>query len=110
LAGALFPPQVHLLTVYSTPELVLVVSNVFSYIISPRVKLLPKLTQKISWGPSVKDFVFTSDRKFAYQPGQYMEWTLPHRHADSRGSRRYFTLASSPTEADLRLQTGSAVN
>jgi ferredoxin-NADP reductase/Na+-translocating ferredoxin:NAD+ oxidoreductase RnfD subunit len=103
LAGALFPPQIHLGTLYSTPELVLVVSNIFSYIISPKVKLLPQLTQKISWGPSVKDFVFTADRKFKYRPGQYMEWTLPHQQPDNRGSRRYFTLASSPTENNLRL-------
>jgi len=32
-----------------------------------------------------------------------MEWTLPHQNTDSRGNRRYFTLASSPTEKDLRI-------
>ena len=32
-----------------------------------------------------------------------MEWTLPHDHADSRGSRRWFTLASSPTEEQIKL-------
>ena len=103
LAGALFPPQVHLLGIYSTPELALVVSNIFSYIVSPKVKLLPRLSQKVSWGPSVKDLVFTTDRRFDYEPGQYMEWTLPHDQPDDRGSRRYFTLASSPTEDNLRL-------
>lgn len=103
LAGALFSPQLHLLGIYSTPELVLVVSNVFSYVISPKVRLMPRLTQKISWGPAVKDFVFTPGRKFKYQAGQYMEWTLPHDQPDNRGSRRYFTLASSPTEDTLRL-------
>jgi ferredoxin-NADP reductase len=103
LAGLLFPPQVRLLGVSSTPELVLVVSNAFSYIISPKVKLLPRLTQRLSWGPRTKDFVFELDHKFKYKPGQYMEWTLPHNRPDNRGSRRYFTLASSPTESNLRL-------
>lgn len=103
LAGLLFPPQVHLLSLYSTPELVLVVSNFFSYIISPKVKLLPRLAQKLTWGPHTKDFVFALDHKFKYKPGQYMEWTLPHEEPDNRGSRRYFTLASSPTEDNLRL-------
>jgi ferredoxin-NADP reductase/Na+-translocating ferredoxin:NAD+ oxidoreductase RnfD subunit len=103
LAGLLFSPQVHLLSIYSTPELVLVVSNAFSYIVSPKVKLLPKLSQKVTWGPSVRDFVFTTNQKFNYKPGQYMEWTLPHENPDNRGSRRYFTLASSPTEDNLRL-------
>jgi ferredoxin-NADP reductase len=32
-----------------------------------------------------------------------MEWTLGHSYPDNRGVRRYFTLASSPTERELRL-------
>jgi len=32
-----------------------------------------------------------------------MEWTLGHADPDSRGNRRYFTLASSPTERDLHV-------
>ena len=32
-----------------------------------------------------------------------MEWTLEHDRPDSRGKRRYFTLASSPTEPSLRI-------
>lgn len=103
LAGALFSPQLHVLGVYSTPELVLVISNAFSFLVNPKFRTAPKLAQKISWGPAVKDFVFTKDRQFAYLPGQYMEWTLPHDQPDNRGSRRYFTLASSPTEDTLRL-------
>jgi ferredoxin-NADP reductase len=32
-----------------------------------------------------------------------MEWTLPHAHSDNRGVRRYFSLASSPTEETPKL-------
>jgi ferredoxin-NADP reductase len=32
-----------------------------------------------------------------------MEWTLGHQDPDVRGNRRYFTMASSPTEQNLRL-------
>jgi ferredoxin-NADP reductase len=32
-----------------------------------------------------------------------MEWTLPHKGVDSRGNRRYFTIASSPTEPLIHL-------
>ena len=38
-----------------------------------------------------------------FKPGQYLECTLPHDQADSRGHRRYFTIASSPTEPGLEL-------
>jgi len=103
LAGLMFPPQVHILSLASTPELVLVISNIYAYIVNPKVKLLPKLLQKVSWGPSTYDFIFALDRPISYQPGQYMEFTLPHSKPDERGSRRYFTLASSPTETTLRL-------
>ena len=103
LAGILLPPQVHIFSLYSTPELALVASNIFSYLITPKVKLLPKLAQKHKLAPDVVDFVFSNNQKFSYKPGQYTEWTLPHAGADARGNRRYFTLASSPTEDNLRL-------
>ena len=32
-----------------------------------------------------------------------MEWTLPHTKPDSRGNRRYFTIASSPTEDKIHI-------
>jgi ferredoxin-NADP reductase len=103
LTGILFPPQFHVLSLYSTPELALIASNAFSFIISPKVKLFPTLKQKIRITPDSVDFIFNPNRKFAYKPGQYMEWTLPHDNTDIRGNRRYFTLASSPTEADIRI-------
>lgn len=101
--GLLFSPQVHILKISSTPELALVAGNIFAYILKPKFRLLPQLQEKITWGPAVHDFVFQPGRKFAYQPGQYMEWTLPHNQPDNRGVRRYFTLASSPTEDNLRI-------
>lgn len=103
LAGILFPPQVHLFSIYSTPEIVLVIDNIFAYFMSPKIKLLPQLISKFKITPDSFDFVFTKTPKLAYLPGQYMEWTLPHSHTDSRGSRRYFTFASSPTEDTVRL-------
>lgn len=103
LAGLLFPPQVHLFSLYSTPELTLIISNVFSYIVEPKAKLFPTLVQKSKLAPGVAEFVFEPDIDFTYKPGQYMEWTLPHEDSDSRGDRRYLTLASSPTERRIRL-------
>ncbi len=104
LVGFLFPPQFHILSFYSTPELALVAGNVFSYIVSPKTRLFPVLKQKERITPDSLDFVFETGRnKFNYQPGQYMDWTLAHDGTDARGSRRYFTLASSPTEKEIRI-------
>lgn len=103
LIGLLFPPQVHLGSVYGTPELALIIGNIFTYIVEPKVKLFPKLLRKTKLTTGIAEFIFTPNRKLAYLPGQYMEWTLPHPHSDSRGDRRYLTLASSPTEPEIRV-------
>lgn len=103
LAGLLFPSQLHLASIYSTPERVLIISNLYSYFISPKIKLVTGLVRKVATGPDSADFIFELKKPFDFKPGQYMEWTLPHHGADLRGNRRYFTIASSPTENNLRI-------
>jgi ferredoxin-NADP reductase len=103
LVGFLFAPQVHLGPLYATPELAVLAGNVYSYLVSPKTAVGLRLKERIQLSPDVYDFVFAPPRQLAFAPGQYMEWTLGHRDPDSRGNRRYFTLASSPTEPDLRL-------
>ncbi|MCX6782572.1 MAG: FAD-binding oxidoreductase [Candidatus Levybacteria bacterium] len=100
LVGFLFAPQLHFGSFTTTPEMALIAGNIFSYFVSPKEKLLLKLKEKIQLSPDIYDFVFGLDKKIGYVPGQYMEWTLGQSSPDSRGSRRYFTLASSPTEED----------
>jgi len=90
----------------TTPELALVLGNVFSYLVSPKDKLFLKLQQKIELTPYIYDFIFEQSEKRApliFTPGQYMEWTLGYKNPDSRGNRNYFTIASSPTEGNLRI-------
>lgn len=103
LVGFLSAPLLHIGSVYSTPELALVIGNVFAYLVSPKEKLFLQLKERIKIGTDTFDFIFLKDRNFSFQPGQYMEWTLKHRDTDSRGNRRYFTLASSPTEPEIHL-------
>ncbi len=61
LVGILFNPAVHIGSVYSTPELALVLGNIFSYIVSPKQKLVLQLKDKILSATDVYDFWFTSD-------------------------------------------------
>jgi ferredoxin-NADP reductase len=103
IVGFLFSPQVHFGPIYLTPELAILIGNVYSYLVSPKAKLILKLKEKTQIAPDTYDFVFVPNRKLAFAPGQYMEWTLGNDHPDSRGNRRYFTLASSPTENTLRV-------
>ncbi len=103
LVAVLYAPWIHLGHWYSTPELALLVGNIFSYLISPKQKLLLTLREKIPIATDTYDFVFASDQKLVFSPGQYLEWTLAHPKRDDRGIRRYFTVASSPTEETIRV-------
>ncbi|MCL5675600.1 MAG: oxidoreductase [Patescibacteria group bacterium] len=101
VTGIIFAPQFHLGNWYSTPEEALLIGNLFSYLVSPKEKLILTLKEKIPIASDIYNFIFSTDKKINYKPGQYLEWTLAHENPDQRGNRRYFTIASSPTENDL---------
>jgi len=103
IVGILFSPQLKIAGFYTTPEIALLVGNVYSYIVSPKIKYILNLKEKVAIGENIVDFIFPRPAGFVFTPGQYMEWTLPHPKTDSRGNRRYFTIASSPTEDTVRL-------
>jgi len=103
LLGFLFTPQLHFGSLYITPELAIILGNIYSFIVSPKDKLILKLRDKSLIAPDIYEFIFSVPRSFKFRPGQYMEWTLGHQTPDARGNRRYFTLASSPSEKVLKL-------
>lgn len=103
IIGFLFSPDIHIGSYYFTPETALLVGNFFAYIVSPKIKLILNLSQKFRSASDIMDFIFNLSQKINFIPGQYMEFTLQHYAPDSRGTRRYFTLANSPTEDNMRL-------
>jgi ferredoxin-NADP reductase/Na+-translocating ferredoxin:NAD+ oxidoreductase RnfD subunit len=103
LVGFLSAPNVHIGTFYFTPELALVIGNLFAYAVSPKGRLVLTLERIEQASADAYDFVFSSSRKLAFQAGQYVEWTLGIPHPDNRGNRRYFTIASAPSEEAIRL-------
>lgn len=109
LVGILFGLPFQLGPVYSTPELALLLGNLFAYIVSPKWKLRLQLKEIHKLAGSIYEVVFSKSRQVAFQPGHYLEWTLPHVHPDDRGNRRYFTISSSPTEKDIRLTVKTAL-
>ncbi len=103
IVALLFAPQLNFFGFSTTPESALVLGNIFSYLVSSKSRLALKLKEKIQIAPDIYDFVFSNSQKLAFLPGQYFEWTLGYKNPDSRGNRRYFTIASSPTEENLRI-------
>ena len=97
-------PQIRLFSIGFSPELALSLGNIFSYMISPNYRMLMPLKWKKQLSPDTLEFAFEpSIKDLKFLPGQYLEWTLPHKNIDSRGNRRYFSISSSPTEAEIRM-------
>ncbi len=98
--------------VYFTPELVLVLANLYSYAFSLRRRLTLTLREVKEIARDTYEYVFEVSPRLQFEAGQYLEWMLPHSHPDTRGNRRYFTIASSPTEKEIRLgvKIGSSVS
>lgn len=103
IVGLLFSTLIHIGTIYSTPELALVIGNLAAFAMSPIMKTKLMVAKRRMYGQRTEDIELVPAQKFKYKAGQYIEMTLPHKAADSRGYRRYFTLASSPTEDNLRV-------
>lgn len=103
LVGILFGSQFHIGILYATPEFALLIGNVYAYTVSSREKLLLHLSEKKMIARDMYAFLFVPKGNFNFVAGQYMEWTLPHSDVDIRGNRRYFTIASSPSEDMIQL-------
>jgi ferredoxin-NADP reductase/Na+-translocating ferredoxin:NAD+ oxidoreductase RnfD subunit len=103
LVGVLFAPNVHIGSVYLTPELALLAGNLFALATGPRGRFILTLERIEQSAADTYDFIFRSPRRLAFSAGQYLEWTLGLDRPDNRGNRRYFTIASAPTEDEVRL-------
>lgn len=96
-------PQMRIISFALTPEMALCIGNVFSYIINPKYRFILPLVWKKQYGGNISVFGFKEVSDFTFTPGQYMEWTLPHKNTDNRGNRRYFSIASSPNEKEIMI-------
>jgi ferredoxin-NADP reductase len=93
----------HVGTFYSSPELALLIGNLFAFLTSTHKRLDLTLVSKKEIAKSIYEFSFRPQSPLHFKAGQYLEWTLPHEHEDTRGIRRYFTISSSPSESELKL-------
>ncbi|HSX32596.1 MAG TPA: hypothetical protein VLF43_05010 [Candidatus Saccharimonadales bacterium] len=93
--------RLHVGSVHLTPEMALVLGNLYAYTTVLRQRLRLKLISRQELGPGIVGFRFASNQPFRFKPGQYMDVTLPLARLDSRGNRRSFSIASSPGEGDV---------
>lgn len=85
-----------------TPALALVLGNLVSWMLGVRGAIKLRYTGRKQLGESTYDFTFDA-KKLSFEPGQYLELTLPHAHADSRGKRRVFSIVGRPGDEQLSI-------
>jgi ferredoxin-NADP reductase len=90
---------------YSSPEFALLVGNALAFGLAFRQRrgLQLVLTAKKELTPTTHEFVFTSPTPIAFQAGQYIEVTLPHKGQDLRGIRRSFSITNEPHKNEISL-------
>lgn len=103
LVGIITAYQLPIFHFYVTPEFALLIGNIFAFSVNPKWRLKLKLMKTEKLSNTTNAFLFEKPAGVTFLPGQYMEWTLPHSKSDTRGIRRYFTIASSPTENNIAL-------
>jgi ferredoxin-NADP reductase/Na+-translocating ferredoxin:NAD+ oxidoreductase RnfD subunit len=103
LVGVLSSPNIAIAGYYFQPEVALLVGNLLTFLVSPKGRVMLTLERVEEVASGAYDFVFRPDRRLVFAAGQYLEWTLPIRRPDDRGNRRYFTIASAPSEELTRL-------
>lgn len=101
LVGFLTSSNLNFGPLFLSPEVSLLLGNIFSYLFSQKRRFILTLKNKRNLARDVIEFSFQSDHKINFKPGQYLEWTLAHK-SDTRGARRFFTIASSPEENQIK--------
>lgn len=89
--------------VFNSPELSLIIANLLVWPLSLRGRLTLTCLKVRQVAENTYEYVFRPSFRPSFVAGQYLEWALPHRSPDGRGTRRYFTVASSPTRLNLKL-------
>jgi ferredoxin-NADP reductase len=103
IVGILASAQIAWGSFLITPELALVIGNIFAFFCGQRAGVRLKLVGRRQLSRDQVEYRFESNHSLHYQAGQYMELQLPHIHADARGVRRSFTIAAAPDGNQLRI-------
>lgn len=101
IVGALSAIPFSFGSLHGTPELALLAGNLFTFVIDHPARLRLTLVHKRIVGRNTTEYVFSPSSPVQHIPGQYLEWTLPHKKPDTRGIRRYFTISSAPDSLEV---------
>lgn len=99
--GALAGWPVSLGAVTLGQERALLIGNLVAFVFAMRTAVRLTIVGRESLTPTVRELSFRTERPVRFAPGQYLELEVPHAHPDARGTRREFSILSSPAELPL---------
>ena len=82
-------------------ERALLIGNLIAFVFALRTAVRLTIVERTAVTPSVREYSFRAERPVRFTPGQYLELEVPHARPDSRGTRREFSILSSPAELPL---------
>lgn len=104
LVGLLMTTPFSYWKVTMTPALALVLGNIIGWWFGQRRHIKLRYVGKKRLADTTYELTFDT-QKLQFEPGQYIELTLPHARVDSRGSRRIFSIVGSPGDEQISIGT-----
>ncbi len=95
MVGVVMTIPLHYGPIIMTPALALVLGNIVAFYFSIRRGVVLRFMSKKRVGTYSYEFMFDT-KPLLFEPGQYIEVSLPHKGTDFRGSRRVFTIIGTP--------------
>ncbi|WP_104179020.1 FAD-dependent oxidoreductase [Arthrobacter sp. B0490] len=100
VVAVVFALQLSVGPVFLGPEFALVIGNAVAFLMGQRRGVRLSFTGSRRLTPTSTELAFAPAKPVRFRAGQYMELSMPHRRADSRGSRRVFSITSAPQQSD----------
>jgi ferredoxin-NADP reductase len=92
----------------TTPQFALLVGNLLAFLVGQRRGIRLEFLGRSQLTPTSWELSFQPKHALRFTAGQYLELTVPHRSADSRGVRRMFTVASAPAAGVVQFGLNTA--
>jgi len=103
VVGLLFASRWDVGLLYGSPHSALVIGNLALFLFASKQREKLTLKEIVKMTPNIWEYVFMAPRRLRFKAGQYAEWTIKDVAFDDRGNRRYFTIASAPSDPMVRL-------
>ncbi|GAA2175290.1 hypothetical protein GCM10009784_17090 [Arthrobacter parietis] len=94
--------QISIPPVFLGPEYALLIGNAVAFGMGQRRRIRLRFEGSRQLTPTSAEVSFIPDKPVRFEPGQYMELTLPHARADRRGFRRIFSISSASDDGTVR--------